>query len=196
MNQVLGLAGALIVLPRGDHSRPIRLPQGVRLPGGTAVVQEYTWLMSEIDPVLGARARAGQPLDLRAFEPEYFLINGLSGVLAVEDPNTTLGGKIGQRTLLRMINAGRAYRSIHMHGNHYGVLTAPDRPWVVGTFLDTLRIPPGSHADVLIPFEAPPDAVPRVTRGQKYVVHDHIEMAETAHGGLYAGGMVSELVFE
>jgi hypothetical protein len=33
-----------------------------------------------------------------------------------------------------------------------------------------------------------------VNRAQKYVVHDHIEMAETASGGHYPAGMVSELI--
>ena len=49
--------------------------------------------------------------------------------------------------------------------------------------------------DVLFPMETPPDSFPLVERAQKYVVHDHIEMAETASGGHYAGGMVSESLF-
>jgi len=48
----------------------------------------------------------------------------------------------------------------------------------------------------LLDFEAPPDAWPVVRQGQKYVVHDHIEMAETASGGHYPAGMISALLFE
>ena len=59
-----------------------------------------------------------------------------------------------------------------------------------------MRIPPGTAVDVLFPMETPPDSFPVVNHAQKYVVHDHIEMAETASGGHYAGGMVSESVFD
>ena len=54
----------------------------------------------------------------------------------------------------------------------------------------------GGTVDILVPFEAPVDSFPVINRGQKYVVHDHIEMAETASGGHYPSGMVSELIFE
>ena len=95
-----------------------------------------------------------------------------------------------------MINTGRAPRSVHLHGNHFWVLTHPDTPWLVGAFKDTVRVPPGTAVDVLVPLETPPDSFPVVDRGQKYVVHDHIEMAETASGGHYAAGMVSEMILE
>jgi FtsP/CotA-like multicopper oxidase with cupredoxin domain len=93
-----------------------------------------------------------------------------------------------------MIDTGRAPRSVHLHGNHFWVLSHPDMPWIVGAFKDTVRVPAGGTVDVLVPLETPPDSVPRVNRAQKYVVHDHIEMAETASGGHYPAGMVSELI--
>jgi hypothetical protein len=95
-----------------------------------------------------------------------------------------------------MVNAGRAPRSVHMHGNHYWVLSHPDTPWIVGAHKDTVRVPPGGVVEVLVPLETPPDSYPVTARGQKYVVHDHIEMAETASGGHYPSGMVSELILE
>jgi hypothetical protein len=66
----------------------------------------------------------------------------------------------------------------------------------VGAFKDTVRLPAGGAVDVLIPLETPPDAHPPFSRAQKYVVHDHIEMAQTASGGHYPSGMVSELIFD
>ena len=95
-----------------------------------------------------------------------------------------------------LINTGRAPRSIHRHGNHFWVVRHPDTPWIVGAHKDTVTVPPGTAADVIVPFEASPDAFPVVREGQKYVVHDHIEMAKTASGGHYPAGMVSLLLFE
>jgi hypothetical protein len=59
-----------------------------------------------------------------------------------------------------------------------------------------VRVPPGRAVDVLVPMEVPPDSYPLVRSAQKYVVHDHIEMAETASGGHYPAGMVSALIFD
>ncbi|SFK97945.1 multicopper oxidase domain-containing protein [Geodermatophilus ruber] len=213
--RALGAAGALVVRARGAagsieanfpgalaraRRQPLFGTQAAAIP--TEIVQERTWLFAELNPAT-ARDLAGGRVALPSDpEPEYFLINGVSGMLAVEDPATFLEGRAGglgrpgDATLVRMIDTGRAPRSVHFHGNHFWVLSHPDAPWLVGAFKDTVRIPPGTVVDVLFPMETPPDSMPVVERAQKYVVHDHIEMAETASGGHYAGGMVSESVFD
>jgi FtsP/CotA-like multicopper oxidase with cupredoxin domain len=214
--RALGASGALVVLPQGSRTqvdvlfpgvraRARRQPQfgvgaGPSLP--PVIAQERTWLFAELNPDTAydlAGGRVSLPSDP---EPEYFLINGLSGVLSVEDRSTNLTGRAGglgqpgDTTLIRMINTGRAPRSVHLHGNHFWILSHPDAPWIVGAFKDTVRVPPGQAVDVLVPLETPPDSYPVTSRGQKYVVHDHIEMAETASGGHYPSGMVSELILE
>ncbi len=213
--RALGATGPMVVLPRsaprgsvdalfpGVRSRARRQPllgvgTGPALPA--SIVQERTWLFAELNPST-ARDLAGGRVSLPSDpEPEYFLINGLGGMLAAEDHGTTLYGRAGGMgepgdvTLVRMINTGRAPRSIHVHGNHFWVMSHPDTPWLVGAHKDTVRIPPGRAVDILVPLEMPSDSFPPVNRAQKYVVHDHIEMAETASGGHYPSGMVSELI--
>jgi FtsP/CotA-like multicopper oxidase with cupredoxin domain len=215
--RALGATGVLVVRPRGAGSSLDASFPGVRsrarrqpmfgtqptmasLPAAWA--QERSWLFAELNPAT-ARDLAGGRIALPSDpEPEYFLINGISGMLSVEDPSTYLKGRTGglgqagDSTLLRMVNTGRAPRSVHTHGNHFWVLSHPDTPWIVGAMKDTVRVPPGSAVDVLLPFETPPDSFPVTARGQKYVVHDHIEMAETASGGHYPSGMVSEILFD
>ena len=215
--RALGATGPLVVLPRtggrtsvdalfpGVRARARRQPMfGVGTPPAlpATVVQERTWLFGELNPTT-ARDLAGGRVSLPSDpEPEYFLINGLSGMLSAEDKLTNITGTAGglgvagDATLVRMINTGRAPRSIHLHGNHFWVLSHPDTPWLVGVHKDTVRIPPGGAVDMLVPLEAPPDSYPVTNRAQKYVVHDHIEMAETASGGHYPSGMVSDLILE
>ena len=214
--RALGATGALVVHPsgaRGDiaamypgvHTRAKRQPMfGTMTPPAmpVTVTRQRTWLFSELNPTTVRDLAGGRVALPDDPEPEYFLINGISGMLSVEDQQTKLEGKagglgqLGDAYLLRMINTGRAPRSIHMHGNHFWVLTHPDTPWIVGAHKDTITVPSGTTVDVLVPFEAPPDAWPVVRQGQKYVVHDHIEMAETASGGHYPAGMISALLFE
>jgi FtsP/CotA-like multicopper oxidase with cupredoxin domain len=214
--RALGATGALVVLPLESRTSVDALYPGVRARGrrqpmmGTGpapglpatIVQERTWLFAELNPTT-ARTLAGGRVSLPSDpEPEYFLINGLSGMLSAEDHQTNISGRAGglgqagDTTLVRMINTGRAPRSIHLHGNHFWVMSHPDTPWIVGAHKDTVRIPPGQAVDILIPLEAAPDSYPVTSRAQKYVVHDHIEMAETASGGHYPSGMISELIFE
>lgn len=214
--RALGATGAMVVLPRGARTSVDVLYPGVRAkarrqplfgvgaaPGlPDTIAQERTWIFAELNPTT-ARDLAGGRVSLPSDpEPEYFLINGLSGMLSVEDHHTNITGRSGglgqpgDATLVRMINTGRAPRSIHLHGNHFWVLSHPDTPWIVGASKDTVSIPPGGIVDVLVPLETPPDSYPVTNRAQKYVVHDHIEMAETASGGHYSAGMISELIFD
>ncbi len=215
--RALGATGALVVLPREPSRTSVdTLYPGVRERGrrqpsmGTGpapampatIRQERTWLFSETNPST-ARTLAGGRVSLPSDpEPEYFLINGLGGMLSAEDHQTNITGRAGgmttpgTTTLVRMINTGRAPRSIHLHGSHFWVLSHPDTPWLVGAHKDTVRVPSGQTVDIFIPMDAPSDSYPPVNRAQKYVVHDHIEMAETASGGHYPSGMISELIFE
>lgn len=214
--RALGATGAMVVLPRGSRTSVEALFPGVRAranrqpmfgrgvgPGIPAnIVQERTWLFAELNPTTARELTGGRVVLPSDPEPEYFLINGLSGMLSVEDHNSHVSGRAGglgqpgESTLVRMINTGRAPRSIHMHGNHFWVLSHPDTPWLVGAFKDTVRIPSGGIVDILVPLETPPDSFPLTNRAQKYVVHDHIEMAETASGGHYPAGMVSEVILK
>jgi FtsP/CotA-like multicopper oxidase with cupredoxin domain len=214
--RALGATGALVVLPRGSRNSVDALFPGVRAVArrqpmfgrGVApripatIVQERTWLFAELNPTTAHELAGGRVALPNDPEPEYFLINGLSGMLSVEDHHTNITGRSGglgqpgDSTLVRMINTGRAPRSVHLHGNHFFILSHADTPWIVGAFKDTVRIPPGGIVNVLVPLETPADSFPVTNRAQKYVVHDHIEMAETASGGHYPAGMVSELIFD
>jgi hypothetical protein len=49
--------------------------------------------------------------------------------------------------------------------------------------------------DAIYPFESPPDAWPRVNTGT-YPMHLHTEMSQTAGGGLYMFGALTDIYFE
>ncbi|PDO70666.1 hypothetical protein CPZ29_29100, partial [Klebsiella oxytoca] len=107
--RALGATGAFVVLPagaRGDVAaaypgvlqRARRQPMfGTTAPPAmpTTVTRERTWVFSELNPTT-ARDLAGGRVALPSDpEPEYFLINGISGMLSVEDDQTKLQGRAG-----------------------------------------------------------------------------------------------------
>lgn len=103
---------------------------------------------------------------------------------------------MGDRTLVRMLNPGKASHAVHPHGNHFEWLTKNGqiRPqvWLKDTLYLTAN---NGRIDAIYPFEPPPDAYPPVTTGM-YPMHLHNEMTQTAGGGLYLFGAQTDIVFE
>jgi len=198
-NRLLGLHGGMAVMPAGSSSE--------LYPGSPSFVQQYMWLTNEVDPIWHDAVSRGQTPTSR-FEPRYFTINGRSmrvpGHAEYGDPNidsgyamdTRLVGSIGDRTLVRILNAGQCIHSVHFHANHVEWLATNNQPHSEVWRKDTLRLPNNMGGiDVIYPFEAPSDAWPPVSRGH-YPMHFHDEMTQTAGGGLYQFGIATTIAFE
>jgi len=198
-NRLVGLHGGFAVMPAGSSNE---------LYGGSPTfVQQYLWLINDIDPAWNDRVQQGRIPDT-TFTPRYFTINGRSmrvpghpdyknpDIDAGYHPDTRLVGSIGDRALVRIINAGLAMHSVHFHANHVEWLARNRqiRPDVWKK--DTLMLPNNMGGlDVIYPFEPPPDAWPPVNTGH-YPMHLHDEMTQTAGGGLYQFGTATTISFE
>jgi FtsP/CotA-like multicopper oxidase with cupredoxin domain len=179
------------------------------------------WVFNAIDPHFHERAEHGEEIDPEEFVetclPRYFTINGLSGAYAAHDPSVVAEGRIGQPHLIRLLNAGPTYDSPHIHGNHVYILSRVDealenRVQDNVVLVDTIVLKPQERMDWLLPFIRPQDIpgdpnVPlrellreelSMTLGGvsqsvlKYPMHDHVEMAQTAAGGNYPQGAVTD----
>lgn len=198
-NQLLGLHGAVAVMPQNSSNE--------LYPGSNTFVKQQFWLFHDIDPTWHDRLRRGRTPNT-AYVPRYFTINGLSGrppgaagnmdpaIDSMADPRSVLRGSIGDRTLVRILNAGLASQSVHAHGNHmeWLSLNGENRPDVWSKdclYLDGNR----GALDMIYPFEVPPDAWPPTSTG-KYPMHLHSEMSQTAAGGYYMFGAITEIFFE
>lgn len=197
-NRLLGLHGGLAVMPGGSSNE--------LYPGSPTFVQQYLWLTNEIDPIWHDEVRVGNTPSTE-FEPLYFTINGRSmrvpGHPDYSDPNidagyatdTRLEGSIGDRTLVRILNAGECIHSVHFHANHVEWLSENNQPRPDIWRKDTLRLPNNRGGlDVIYPYEPPPDAWPAVTTGS-FPMHFHNEMTQTAGGGLYQFGLATTIKF-
>lgn len=225
--RLVGLAGAFVVAPR-DPTTPAGVvtpfsrdaqtagvralfealgPEG-RFPGHAwRPARERVWLFENTDPRLNRRVEAGEAVDpgtiAANFTPRYFTLNGLSGFDAAHDPATRPEGYIGEPMLLRVLNAGLATHSPHIHGNHVMELSGVDDAGAVVAHAnivekDSWMMRPLDRKDMLLPFERPPD-IPLAAFPMReepfplrYPMHCHMEMSQTAGGGNYPQGLVTD----
>ena len=143
--------------------------------------RERIWLIAQVDPTFNLVAQNGgnadngglNPADFLSdkFIPDYYTINGRTGAFSSSPktaPDIVPEGFIGEPHLIRILNAGVATHSPHIHANHIYVLSVNNvvQPNVV--FLDTFTLTTlednfqgglrgGSRADWLLPFLRPPD---------------------------------------
>jgi hypothetical protein len=140
VQRVLGLHGALVVVPAGDEWR--------LAPGAAEFERQWLWLCQDVDPVWADRALAGVSIDPVATPavPRYFMLNDRSGFQSlgvsddeainrttheetipagsarptdVRDFGTPDGrGSIFTGQLIRLLNTGVVVHQMHFHGNH------------------------------------------------------------------------------
>jgi len=198
-NRLCGLHGGMAIMPR-DSANEL-------YPGSLTFVQQQFWVFNDIDPIWNTAVQNGQ-IPNTPFVPRYFTLNGLGGrppgapgshdpnLDAITDPRSALHGHIGDRTLVRVMNAGMCQQSVHTHANHMEWLTSNGvvRPDVWKKDIIPLN-GNGGQIDVIFPFETPPDAWPPVSTGA-YPMHLHTEMSQTSGGGFYMFGAMTDIYFE
>ena len=198
-NRLVGLHGGLAVMPNGRSDE--------LYDGSPRFVQQHFWIFNDIDPVWHNRIR-NRSTPNTSYSPRYFTINGLSGrppgapgngdpnLDAMHDHRSALHGHVGDRTLVRVLNAGLCQQSVHTHANHMDWLTdngqIRDDIWSKDCiYLDGNM----GKFDAIFPFDPPPDAYPPTNIGV-YPMHLHTEMSQTAGGGLYMFGAMTDIFFE
>lgn len=197
-NRFLGLHGGLAIMPYGISNQIYA--------GSNTFVQQQFWVFNDIDPAVNSAVQKGTTPPSTPV-PRYFTINGLTslppgapgnnvaGKDAMATPGTKLVGSIGDRTLIRVLNVGPCCHSLHTHANHMEWLTynGAVRPDVWLKDIIYMRNNMGK-ADVIYPFEMPPDSYPPETTGQ-FPMHLHDEMSQTCGGGLYLFGAMTDIYF-
>lgn len=198
-NRLVGLHGGFAVMPNGSSDEVYD--------GSPTFVQQYFWIFHDIDPAWHNAIR-NRNTPNTTYTPRYFTLNGLSArppgapgahdpaIDAMADPLSALHGHVGDRTLVRVLNPGLCQQSVHTHGNHMEWLTdngqVRDDVWSKDCIYLEGNM---GKFDAIYPFEPPPDAWPPVTTGT-YPMHLHTEMSQTAGGGSYMFGALTDIFFE
>jgi len=197
-NRFLGLHGGLAIMPSGSSTTAYA--------GSPTFKKQLFWVFNDIDPALNNAVHLNAAIP-STFTPRYFTINGLSSrppgapgfgdptIDSMADPRTQLSGSIGNRTLVRMLNVGMCSHSMHVHANHMEWLTnngtVRSSVWKKDVLYMRNNI---GKIDAIYPFSPPPDAYPQVTTGH-FPMHCHDEMSQTAGGGYYQFGSMTEIAF-
>lgn len=218
INRVLGLHGAMVVSPTSGNTpyssptAPVQqlfndLGVSQQFPGHPwDPARSFIWLFHSIDPVLNGLVQTNQTPSpeefVRRFLPRYFTINGKTGFFSSHDLDIAPHGHVGEPALIRVLNAGLAAHSPHIHGNHVYVLS--DNGSVLDNvfLVDTWAMRPLDRKDVLLPFIKPPDIPDAAWPPAEeqfplvYPMHCHMEMSQTAAGGNYPQGLITDWVIE
>jgi FtsP/CotA-like multicopper oxidase with cupredoxin domain len=152
---------------------------------GVAYDNEITVLYSEIDPALHAAVASGSygtlpgPTSTFEYNPEYYLVNGEP--FATKASATIPGAVVGERTLLRLLNAGLQLHSPTLQGMRMEIVAEDGSPY-----------PTSRHESsaVLAPLKTK-DAIVEPTVDGTYALYDGMLSLSNTDGS--AGGLLSFL---
>jgi len=188
VNRVLGLHGALVVMPAGYSNQSFA--------GAPTFTRQYKWLIGSVDTNWSNQIRTNgashvSSLNPSTYQPRYFTLNGKSYPHTDGDSKTAPYGLYGQAALLRLLNGGGMINAPHFHGNHVEILSVNRQNYTSNRKKkDIVSMFPLDTRDVLLPFIRPPDAYPPITtQMQEFPMHCHSEMSQTAGGGQYPNGL-------
>lgn len=174
----MGMYGAIVVMPKNAPNQAYS--------NTPTFDKQYTFVLSEFDSQeheadKQALKGNGDEPEWGDYKPNYFMINGKSWPDTLSDPSDRIDATVGQKVLVRLINAGNIPHSIHTHGFHFQVIGSDGRalpaPYEVK---DTILIGPGERYDILLTFD----------QAGRYMFHDHIDQNDT-NDGSYPGGMMT-----
>jgi FtsP/CotA-like multicopper oxidase with cupredoxin domain len=167
----------------------------------TPPFRQYVWLLHQASPTLfrdvgslgpgqifsaaefverftnDAFSANNHDLDTASDIPQYFTSGGQSGHFCHNNPTQVPMCRVGEPVVIRVLNAGLMTHSMHIHANHFYILsvdgvvqgnpnpadptlTGPGLIWV-DTFTANPWGTPSHRYDLLLPFMRPPD-VPNV----------------------------------
>lgn len=166
----MGMYGALVVHPADGPGRAWT--------DGPSYDRAYTLLLSESDPAWSAAIGDARRVERTRFDPRYFFINGRSFPDTMVHGDTHVMGHLGDRVLVRLINAGYGWRSMHMHGFHFEVIASDGRPLPAPLVKDTISVAPGERYDLLVTLD----------QLGSYPFHSHV-LLDNMNDGVYPGGI-------
>lgn len=194
----MGIYGVIIIRPRGySQSSPYyRTAYGADT--GTNYDIERILVLGEIDTVLHDSIVQGLDYSILSYSPDYWIINGRSYPDTVKDdddpslPRQPLGSliqaRVGQRVLLRVINAGALNHTLHF-GGLIGRVIAGDSFPLASSAVDTtyqktaVTIGSGQSYDIIITPKHPGEYYLRAREYNRIVNVDS-----------FPGGMLTKMI--
>ncbi|MBI2919334.1 MAG: multicopper oxidase domain-containing protein [Chloroflexi bacterium] len=92
-----------------------------------------------------------------AYTPQFFTINGQSGMFAHFSPYLTPIGRVGEPVVVHILNAGLWTHSMHLHANHMYITSVNGEVQENPIWVDVYNIHPMDRVDYTVPVTRPPD---------------------------------------
>lgn len=196
VNRLMGLHGALVVLPSTGNTPYARPParlqrlfddlgRAAHFPGEPWIPERTKiWVLQDVDPWLNGQVEAGRRVDgsrLRnRWLARYFCMSGLSGFFAAHDNSGQIAPRdfLGRPYLIRVLNAGLNTHALHLHGNHFYVTAVNGGRRGNVQWLDSYTHPPLSRVDWLHPFVRPPDIPGAKTRPLREAAREELAFVD------------------
>jgi len=138
-----------------DCSPKLNLEVG-NLPAGVlADPVDFTKKFTE-DPLVAPFDASGN------YRPQYFTIQGQSGHFSHNNPFICPTNRVGEPTLIRVMQAGLQLHSMHIHANHVWVTSINGVVRENPLWVDTMTLHPGDAWDYTVPYMRPPD-IPNIS---------------------------------
>jgi FtsP/CotA-like multicopper oxidase with cupredoxin domain len=155
---------------------PLIIDPKTPLPIEKTVTRDYIMMLSTwVSKWAFKPGYGGVPGD----EPDYFTMNGKAY------PDTQpLRVNPGDVIRIRLIGAGDAFHSIHIHGHIFKIVFKDGRPLANPILADTVVIGPGERKDLFITCDNP----------GRWMVHDHVD-AHTVNGEKPMGGIMTVIEY-
>jgi hypothetical protein len=91
------------------------------------------------------------------YVPQYFTISGQSGHFSHTTPYICPTHRVGEPTLIRLLNAGLWSHSMHIHANHVFITSVNNVVQSNPIWVDVFTLQPGFVVDYTVPYMRPPD---------------------------------------
>lgn len=145
----MGMYGNMIIRPAGGGNQAWT--------GGPSFDKEYNWLMSEFDkswhdtiPHHDTTDMAFPFFRVPPYEPDYFLINGLSRN-QLTDSTTAISAMVGEKVYLRLSNVGFFMNKVEFPPSlDARVISSDGRKLPVALDQDSLWLTPGERYGVML----------------------------------------------
>lgn len=177
LDRSLGLFGSMVVKPATAYQA---------WSGGPSYDRERNWIITDMDSRWLADPE--NPTITNNYNPDYFLLNAMSGFAAKNVPSTMLRGVVGEVILLRIANAGQYDQSLHFPANHSQVISQNGlnvANVAEAPRMSTVNVKRGSSAMLLFTPDKP----------GSYLVQVHSAQMGTGNG-VYLNGVMTQIVVQ
>lgn len=185
----LGLYGAIIVTPKGNHDKKL--------------AYDEVWMLSEwrVNKDASNDVIDNVPTGHGVDEiPNYFTINGKAfdphaltadGDLGISAGNKLVVLKQGQKARIRLIGIGAFSHPMHMHGRNFRVVARDSNaiPTGLQSLINTITVHPGEIVDIEFEAGMEPEHL------GNWAFHCHV-VEHSTNNEAYPGGLVSAVVIQ